>query len=222
MKSSEILTSGLETAGIELASVVIAKELVFLDELLRWNKKINLTAIEDYTEAIEKHLIDSLYLIKYLPEEQIILDVGSGGGLPGVPLALARPDLKILSVDSSGKKINFQKHIKRLLQVKNFTPIACRAESIAELIKTEDISFVIARAFTSLERLIELSAPLLGFKGCLLAMKGPEGTRELDEADEVARENNFSRKEVIKYKLPFSLAERQFIVLKKGCIQNKG
>lgn len=222
MKSSEILTSGLETAGIELASVVIAKELVFLDELLRWNKKINLTAIEDYTEAIEKHLIDSLYLIKYLPEEQIILDVGSGGGLPGVPLALARPDLKILSVDSSGKKINFQKHIKRLLQVKNFTPIACRAESIAELIKTEDINFVIARAFTSLERLIDLSAPLLGFKGCLLAMKGPEGTRELDEADEVARENNFSRKEVIKYKLPFSLAERQFIVLKKGCIQNKG
>ena len=218
MKSSEILARGLETAGIELASVVIEKELEYLDELLRWNKKINLTAIVDYTEAIEKHLIDSLYLVKYLPEEQIILDIGSGGGLPGVPLALARPDLKILSVDSSGKKINFQKHIRRLLQLENFTPIACRAENIPEQINTENIDFVIARAFTSLERLIELSAPLLAFQGCLLAMKGPEGTRELDEAEEVARENDFSLKEVLKYKLPFSLAERHFIVLKKGCI----
>lgn len=218
MKSSEILARGVETAGIELASVVIEKELEYLDELLRWNKKINLTAIVDYTEAIEKHLIDSLYLVKYLPEEQIILDIGSGGGLPGVPLALARPDLKILSVDSSGKKINFQKHIRRLLQLENFTPIACRAENIPEQINTENIDFVIARAFTSLERLIELSAPLLAFQGCLLAMKGPEGTRELDEAEEVAKENDFSLKEVLKYKLPFSLAERHFIVLKKGCI----
>ena len=218
MKSSEILARGLEIAGIELASVVIEKELEYLDELLRWNKKINLTAIVDYTEAIEKHLIDSLYLVKYLPEEQIILDIGSGGGLPGVPLALARPDLKILSVDSSGKKINFQKHIRRLLQLENFTPIACRAENIPEQINTENIDFVIARAFTSLERLIELSAPLLAFQGCLLAMKGPEGTRELDEVEEVAKENDFSLKEVLKYKLPFSLAERHFIVLKKGCI----
>lgn len=210
------MTSGLTTFGIQIDTTVAERELVFLNELLRWNLKINLTSIVDYTDAVEKHLIDSLFLVNYFTAGKTILDMGSGAGLPGIPLALARPELNFISVDSVGKKINFQKHIKRLLQLENFKAIVCRVEQLDDRSMTGKIDFVIARAFTDLKRLIELAAPLLVANGCLLAMKGPEADCEVGEASQVAKENNFTQLKTVKYRLPFSQAERQLIVLQKN------
>ena len=139
---------------MKLSDEVIQKEITFLDELLRWNQRINLTSIKNREEAIEKHLIDSLLLLPYLENAGNIIDLGSGGGLPGIPLAIASPSLQVISVDSVGKKVNFQRHIKRLLSLNNLHIVQSRAETLDQgAIEPKSFDLVVARAFTALEPL---------------------------------------------------------------------
>ena len=146
------LIDGLALVDVKLSNEIIDKQLTFLDELLRWNQRINLTSIKQPNEALEKHLIDSLLLLPYLAGVGNLIDLGSGGGLPGIPLAIASPWLQIVSVDSVGKKINFQRHIKRLLSLDNLELQQARAENLAATTLMEKgYDLVIARAFTSLE-----------------------------------------------------------------------
>ncbi|MCW8858304.1 MAG: 16S rRNA (guanine(527)-N(7))-methyltransferase RsmG [Deltaproteobacteria bacterium] len=222
MNTTELFLTGLDVVGLSLDHDVVVKELTFLQELLRWNRKINLTSITDVEEAIEKHLLDSLCLINYLPPCRTILDMGSGAGLPGIPLALALPELGIVSVDSVGKKINFQKHIKRIMKLERFVALEARVETLATKIPAVKIDLVTARAFTSIEQLIKLSSALLEPGGFLLAMKGPEGYREVQRVHHVVREAGFSEPEIIEYKLPFSSAERQLLLLRKNHLENRG
>ncbi|PLY04642.1 MAG: 16S rRNA (guanine(527)-N(7))-methyltransferase RsmG [Desulfuromonas sp.] len=213
MASDKQLIRELEKFGITLPEDIAAKEIKFLAELLRWNRKVNLTAITDYAEALEKHLIDSLVLIKYLPAGECLLDLGSGGGLPGIPLALASSDKRVISVDSVGKKINFQKHIKRALKIENLEPLALRVEELVKKgIKAE---LVTARAFTGLDRLVELAATLVKENGWLLAMKGPEADNELADAAEAIDMNGFAPPDICAYRLPICGAERRLIRLHK-------
>ncbi len=108
---------------LELSKQTIDKLVCYLNELLKWNRQVNLTAVTDPHEAVEKHIIDSLYLGKSIPERSKLLDMGSGAGLPGIVLAIVRSDIDVISVDSVGKKINFQRHIKRQLNLVNVVPI---------------------------------------------------------------------------------------------------
>lgn len=204
------LVAGLAGLGVDLSEELVRKELLFLDEMLRWNKRINLTSITKRAEALEKHLLDSLVLLNYLPRVGSLLDMGSGGGLPGIPVAIARPGLQVLSVDSVGKKVNFQRHIKRLLTLDNLRPVHSRLEDIES---DFGFDFVVARALSDLPTLIELSAPLLGAEGQLLIMKGPEGGIELDTflASEAAKD--YCVKDCAEYQLPNSRSERQLIIL---------
>ncbi len=192
---------------------IVTRELTFVDEMLRWNQRINLTSLRCRDEAIEKHLLDSLLVTGHLSGTEHILDMGSGGGVPGIPLAIAMPHLHVLSVDSVGKKINFQRHIKRLLQLGNLEIQCCRLdENVSD---TDRYDLIIARAFASLEQLMRIAAPRLKNGGRLLAMKGPEGRKELIAADQVSRELKFNKSEVYDYVLPFCHAERQLIFLEK-------
>ena len=106
--------SPAKTLSLYFMEFIFGEELLYLDELLRWNKKINLTSIRNKDSALEKHLLDSLTLLKHVKRGESFLDVGSGGGLPGIPVAIADRTLQLVSVDSVGKKINFQKHTNRL------------------------------------------------------------------------------------------------------------
>lgn len=204
------LTAALVKFKIQLPEGVAEQELQFLDELLRWNKQVNLTSIRDRGEALEKHLLDSLVLLNYLPASGRLLDMGSGGGLPGIPLAIARPGLQVVSVDSVGKKINFQKHIKRFLSLENLLPIHSRLESIDP---GEPFDFVVARALSGFSTLVKLSAPLLRTGGQLLVMKGPEGEAELEAF--LASDSGvlYRLADLHKYQLPNSRSERQLILL---------
>lgn len=184
----------------------------FLDELLRWNKRINLTSIRNRDDALEKHLLDSLVLLGCLPLSGRLLDMGSGGGLPGIPLAISRPGLQVVSVDGVGKKINFQKHIKRLLALANFQPVHSRLEEVGDL---DPFDFVTARALSDFSTLMRLSAPLLKKGGEFLVMKGPEGEAELEECIKNGDSDLFQVKAIRRYRLPFSCSERQLIVLTK-------
>lgn len=208
------LREGLSVTNLSLGEQACQQLECYLEELLRWNHKVNLTAITDPVEATEKHLLDSLLLLPYLGEANRVLDMGSGAGLPGIPLQIARPDLEVISVDSVGKKINFQRHVKRQLGLKNFQPVQARLEKLSESLAT-DLSFdlITARAFSSLREIVQLSSSWLAPGGRVLAMKGPEGEGELEGGKAFLDEAGMRIDAIHKYSLPFSKSERQVIVI---------
>lgn len=208
----EALENGLAVFGVSLSEATIKKELDFLEELLRWNQQVNLTAIRDPREALEKHLIDSLVLLPLIPKAADLLDMGSGGGLPGIPLAIASPGTRVFSADSIGKKINFQKHIKRRQNLTNLYPLHSRLETLDEVLTPEvHFDLIVARAFSSLEQILKLAGPWLKKGGELLAMKGPEVESELLAAETQLAGVGFHLKAITRYQLPFSRAERQIL-----------
>jgi len=213
---SKYFIDGLSQLELRLSEVQIKEELEFLDALLRWNQRINLTSITNRNEAIEKHLLDSLLLLPHLVGVTRILDMGSGGGFPGIPLAIAAPGIQVLSIDSIGKKINFQKHIKRMLKLKNLTVMQSRIEEIKiTRLEEEKYDLVVSRAFSTLDIFIKYAAPWLKSGGRLIAMKGPEGGGELSRVEKLKNEHHLVAFPVLSCLLPYSHAERQLIILKK-------
>lgn len=213
MRGAELLHEGLDALGLHVECGKHTFLLRFLEELLRWNRSINLTAVRDYEEGIEKHLIDSLTPLPLLKGDESLLDLGSGGGLPGVPLKIARPELKVASVETVGKKASFQRHAVRALGLGGFEVVQGRAETLAEGKMASGFEVVISRAFASLHDFLTLALPCLAVGGRIVAMKGPEGKRELAASEGFLRELGLECRELRDLKLPFSGAERTLIVL---------
>ncbi len=207
------LKKGLESLGVRgVDNKMLTQQVLFVEELLRWNKKINLTAITATEDVIEKHLLDSLILMPMLHDKGRILDVGSGAGLPVIPLAIAMPEKQFFSIDSVGKKINFQKHIKRLLGLQNLEIMCARIEETSMSgAGWSDMDAVLARAVGSLEFLLNLAMPVLRPGGVLLAMKGPEGDEELQKLDCKWQTTYKLPRHATRYLLPFSGAQRSLI-----------
>lgn len=183
MEDQRLLNRSLSLLGIALPDTVCRDLLRLRDELLRWNARVNLTAITDPREALEKHLVDSLTILDEIDPAGHLLDLGSGGGFPGLPLRLACPDLRVLSVDAVAKKIAFQRHAVRLLGLGGFTPWHGRAERLpADEDFAGGFDRVVSRAFASLEQFARLALPCLAPEGRMVAMKGPEGPAELAAA----------------------------------------
>ena len=209
------LFDGAGALGIDLTEQGAEKLLLYLDELLKWNQQINLTSISDREQAVEKHLLDSLALIKVTEGGEKILDIGSGAGLPGIILALARPELTVFSVESVGKKHNFQKNIKRKLKIDNLIVYRTRIEDLGlSDVPYNSFDLVTARAFASLDLLLGVAEPWLKESGVLVAMKGPEGQEELQKIADVIKNKQMKSKSFA-YRLPYSGAERLLISLKK-------
>lgn len=152
----------------------------YLKLLYKWNKAYNLTAVREPEEMIKKHIIDSLIILPALDKDfketsrPTLVDVGSGAGLPGIPLAIARPDWHITLVDSNGKKTGFLTTVKRELGLTNIAIINARVETINQVFDA-----VICRAFASLEDIVLLTDKLWSDKTCLWAMKGKYPDEEL-------------------------------------------
>lgn len=206
----------LVSIGLPLEKQVCDQLLWYLDEMLRWNRSINLTAIEDREEALEKHLLDSLTVVPLLKGDERLLDMGSGAGLPSIPIKIAQPHVNVLSVDSVNKKIVFQQHVARYLKLQGFEAKACRIQSLAN---QKDFEFffdvVTARALTHLSDLLSMAQPLLNDNGRLIAMKGPDGEAELAESAQQIRKAGFVAEPVHRLSLPLSGSERTLIVLKR-------
>jgi 16S rRNA (guanine527-N7)-methyltransferase len=139
-----------------------------LEELERWNAAVNLTSVRDVNVMVSAHVLDSLAVRPHLCGPRVI-DVGTGAGFPGLPLAIAEPQLGFALLDSSGKKQAFVRHIIGELGIANATAVKARAEHYAPGIRFDT---VVARAFASIPELIELAGHLVGDTGVLLAQKG--------------------------------------------------
>ncbi len=202
----------LEDLGIRLDNEKLFQLIRFRDELLRWNRRFNLTAITDPGEALEKHLVDSLTLLPLMGKGETLLDIGSGGGFPSIPLKIARPDWKIWSVDSSGKKIIFQKHIVNSLGLSGFTLLHGRAENLSENKELPSFDLITCRAFASIATTLRLAAPLLAENGEVVIMKGAEGETELADfvSDKASRQ--WTCRDVLRLRLPLSGAARILLV----------
>jgi len=165
------LEQGLGALQQSLEPPAAAALLDYLAEMARWNKAYNLTSITDPLEMVDRHAIDSLSIRPFI-EAARVLDVGTGAGLPGVPLAIAEPGRRFVLIDSNGKKIRFLRHVKRSLELENIEPVQTRLEAIEPASLSESgRGDIIARALAPLPRLVEWLSPWLRRGWRLLAMK---------------------------------------------------
>ena len=161
----------------------IQKFYDYMNLLVEWNKKINLTAITEEKDIILKHFVDSLTVLKYIKENKSIVDVGTGAGFPGLPLAIMNDSLKINLVDSLNKRINFLNEVCSKIKLKNTKAIHSRAEEFGQDNNyRESYDIAISRAVSNLTVLAEYLLPLVKVGGKIICMKGPDIEEELKQA----------------------------------------
>lgn len=200
----ETLLQGLSALAIDLPDSHIEQLLRFINLIEKWNKAYNLTAVRDPMAMVSLHLLDSLAILPYLKGARIA-DIGTGAGLPGIPLAICLPDRHFTLVDSNSKKTRFVQQVVLELQLKNVEVIHSRVE----LLKPSQLfSTVISRAFAGMGDIVQLTGHLLADDGGLLAMKGQIPQQELES---LSLEYN-----VIQLVVPGIEAERCLICLEKG------
>lgn len=170
-----MLQSAAKQLGLELSDADIDRMMRLLDELDDWNQRMNLTAIRERPQQITKHLLDSLSMQPLLRGTRI-LDVGTGAGFPGLPLAIANPTRHFTLLDSTAKKLKFIDHVAQLLGITNVTTVHERAENYRVTVRFDTI---LSRAVGPVERFVKWSGHLCVGGGRLLAMKGRYPTDEL-------------------------------------------
>lgn len=172
-----LLAAGIADLGLQLTGGAPALLSTYIDVLHEWNQRYNLTAVREPEQMVSRHLLDSLAVARFVHGDRI-LDVGSGAGLPGIPLAVAFPERRFVLLDSNGKKARFLKHAVTLLGLKNVEVVQARAEGYRP---AEGFATVMARALTSLAEFLGWTAHLGAPGGRWLAMKGMRPDAELQQ-----------------------------------------
>ncbi len=171
------IQTALDELGQSFPQGTAEKLDTLINELERWNRKVNLTAIRDKEEMISAHLLDSLVAAPLL-EGETVLDVGTGPGFPGLPLAIVHPERQFTLLDSNNRKIMFAQHAAGLLDLDNVSAVKARGEDYAP---GHGFDTVIARALAALPRLVEIAGHHVGEDGVFVALKGRYPTEELEE-----------------------------------------
>ena len=202
--TADKIAAGIAALQQEFPADAAGRLTVLLAELQRWGKRINLTAILDPDEMVSAHVLDSLAVRPLIQGPQVI-DIGTGAGFPGLPLAIAEPDVEFTLLDGNGKKISFVNHMIGELGLSNAVAVKARAEDYAP---GKRFDTVIARALATVPRLVELSAHLVREDGQLLALKGKYPAAEL-ESITASPEWEFS---VTELTVPFLEAHARHVV----------
>lgn len=201
------LTQGLAALGLDLPAPTREKLLAYLALLQKWNKTFSLTALRDPSVAVSHHLLDSLAILPFVTASPL-LDVGSGGGQPGIPLAIVRPDLRITLLDSNSKKTAFLQQAAIELGLPNIAVHCGRVEQYQPPVK---FAAIVSRAFAELADFVALSRQLLAPQGRWLAMKG------VWPHEEIARlPNDVAVKAVHRLEVPGVDGERHLVVLESA------
>ena len=202
------LKQGSQTLGLELSEETLNLLLKYQDALVLWNKAYNLTAIRDPKEMLVKHLLDSLSILKDLPEGRL-LDIGTGGGMPGMIIALCQPERNCVLLDSNGKKIRFLKQFIADLKLKNVVAVQTRVEDEGSIQNLGKFDVITSRAFASLTDFVTASKPYMHEKSIIASMKG------LIPQDEIIALKDEYSCEVIELKVPRLDEQRHLLLLKQ-------
>ncbi|MFC1812967.1 16S rRNA (guanine(527)-N(7))-methyltransferase RsmG [Thermodesulfobacteriota bacterium] len=231
-KWKRFIRNGAEELDISIEPGQIDLFVVHAVELVKWNRKINLTAIADPLEIAVKHFLDSIAPAGLIPPDGTMLDVGSGGGFPGIPLKILFPSLTVTLIDASRKKINFLKHLIRTLKLEGIQALHVRAEDLADVnskipfgqdrVFENEFDVVICRALTSLDGFALMAFPLLNRGGFIIALKGKVGRAEMESVrfrlektpGVTGGEERQLSIDVKKYTLPYLGSERSIVVIK--------
>ena len=201
---------------INLDNEICNKLYNYMNLLLEWNEKINLTAITDEKEIILKHFIDSFTINKFINSGDKMLDIGTGAGFPGLPIKIIRPEVDVFLMDSLNKRINFLNEVIELLQLKNIEAFHSRAEEMAKNNKfREKFDVVTSRAVAKLNILLEYMLPYTKVNGKCLCMKGPNIEEEIKEAEKALKILGGEIEKIEKIILPDSNIERKIIIIRK-------
>lgn len=202
------LKQGSQALGLELSDEALNLLLKYQDALVLWNKAYNLTAIRDPKEMLVKHLLDSLSILKDLPPGRL-LDIGTGGGMPGMIIALCQPERECVLLDSNGKKIRFLKQFIADLKLKNVIAVQTRVENTESIAELGKFDVITSRAFASLTDFINASVPFMHEHSIIASMKGLIPSEEVD-----AFKSEFSC-EIIALQVPRLDEQRHLLLLKR-------
>lgn len=213
MTVERYLRDGLRAMHLELPEPTCVQLLDYVALLAKWNRAYNLTAVRDPRQMVTRHILDSLAVLPHL-HGQSILDVGTGAGLPGIPLALASPERRFVLLDSNGKKTRFVTQAVAELRLKNVQVVRERVESYRP---AQTFDTIIARAFSSVGALSEAAGPLCAPGGRLLAMKGIYPVAELEQLPA-----GYVVREAVRLEVPGLDAERHLVIMERSEAQSAG
>lgn len=216
MDFNKKLEEKLKLIDINISETEIENFKIYMELLLEWNEKINLTAITNEDDMILKHFIDSLTIKKYMSENEKIIDIGTGAGFPGIPLAIMNKNNEITLMDSLNKRIVFLNDVIDKLKLTNVKAIHSRAEELARN-KTyrEKYDVAVSRAVANLSTLVEYMLPFVSVGGKCICMKGPNIEEELKNAKNAIKELGGEIIKIENFKLPESDNERNIVIIKK-------
>ncbi len=217
----EKLIAGAKKLGLHLTSRQLEQFEIYYQKLVDWNQRMNLTAITDYAEVQIKHFLDSLTVTLALKqpidsESLRLIDVGTGAGIPGIPLKILLPDIKLALLEATTKKAAFLHHVKQKLELADVEIIVGRAEKVAHDTQyRERFDVVLSRAVAPLPTLVELTLPFCTVGGSFIAQKKGSISREISQAARAISLLGGSLREVKRIDLPEFTDERQLIIIDK-------
>lgn len=218
MKYFDMLKEACENEGLTFDDKMYNNFIEYKELIKEWNEKINLTAITEDEEIIKKHFIDSIKVFKfpYVKEAKNIIDIGTGGGFPGIPMKVVKSDCSMVLLDSLNKRINFLNEVIDKLDLNDIKTIHGRAEDFAQRTEyRENFDLAVSRAVANLTVLLELCLPYVKVGGYFVALKGPSIEEEIKDATVALRVLGGSIKEIIEVDIAGSDLKHNLLVVKK-------
>lgn len=218
-KWKRLIRIGAKALDIDMDRKKTDQFAIHAEELIKWNRKMNLTSITDPLEVAVKHFLDSIVPASVIPPYARMLDIGSGGGFPGIPLKVLIPSMQVTLIDASRKKVNFLKHVIRSLNLDNMDAGQVRAE---DLPRDRVYDVIISRALSSLEAFVSMALPLLAEGGRIIALRGAIAETEKESVRSLTSKylregesvGNLFSMDMKTYALPFLGAARSLFYLK--------
>jgi len=201
--------------GIRVSPDQAARLDAFLDELMVWNPKINLTGITSRDRLVDELLADSILPVPWLPDTGTLLDVGSGAGFPAIPIKILKPGLEARLIEPRAKKAHFLKQVIRLTRLHDMEVVQGRLEEKSETVVSKGYDVITSRAFAPLPAFVSLCAPFLSSGGCMVAFLGAGGRGVLKESEAALERQGLSPFKRLAYRVPGKGVPREILILKK-------